>query len=292
MRNPTWRETAIKQLEAGSQLAQTASGPVEYAEAGNAEKPVVLALHGRPGGYDQGLVMARCLGEELARWIAVSRPGYLRTPLETGRTPSEQADAYAALLDSIGIRESIVVVALSGGGPSALQFALRHATHCRGLVLISALSRRKPAHERTAGQKLYDSVIAPSDRLSWLLYRVFGAVAGPAIRPVLATALVLPQTLRGAGRQNDLDQNETLASEPPSGINVPTLIIHGAADRVVPMAHAEAVVQAVPGARLIQVPGAGHGMLFAAAAEIRTAFAAFITDALPGGQAAESLQPL
>ncbi len=222
MSKPDWQRTAIEQLEANSRVANTARGPVEYAEIGDPARTAVLSVHGRPGGYDQGLVIARSLGEQLARWIAVSRPGYLRTPIETGRTPHEQADAFQALLDSLGIRQA-VVVALSAGGPSSLQFALRHADRCRGLVLVSALSRRKRASERTPGQKVYDATIAPSDRLAWLFYRVCATFAGPTARQALGSVLVLSESLRGAGRRNDLIQNEALPPEPPSGIRVPAL---------------------------------------------------------------------
>ncbi|MGO9464519.1 MAG: alpha/beta fold hydrolase [Isosphaeraceae bacterium] len=276
MNNATWRRRAVEQLAAGSRVAVTARGPVEYAEIG--QGPVVLALHGRPGGYDQGLLMARSLGEDLARWIAVSRPGYLRTPLETGPTPAEQADAYAALLDTIGVGQA-VALGLSGGGPSALQFALRHSDRCRGLVLVSAVTRRKLPSERTRAQKFYDSVIGPSDRLAWFLYRLFGLFVGAAGRQLLATALVLPETLRGAGRRNDMAQIEVLPLEPPAGIRVPTLIVHATDDRIVPVSHAEAAERAIPGARLVRIARGGHSILFARAGEIRPAFVEFLETA-------------
>jgi pimeloyl-ACP methyl ester carboxylesterase len=282
MNNATWQRAAIEQLEAGSRVAATARGPVEYAELGSGQGPVVLAIHGRPGGYDQGLLMARSLGESLARWIAVSRPGYLRTRLDVGRTPAEQADAHAALLDALGINRA-VVVGLSGGGPSSLYFALRHSDRCRGLVLVSALTKRKLPSERTRGQKLYDSVIGPSDGLAWFLYRLFGPIVGAYGRQTLATVLVLPESHRGAGRRNDLTQAEAMPLEPPSGIRVPTLIIHGTADRIVPIAHAEAALEAIPGAKLVSVARGGHGILFARASEFRPAFAEFL-ESLPRGE--------
>jgi len=272
----------IEQLGAGSRLVNTARGPVEYAALEGGQGPVVLALHGRPGGYDQGVLMARSLGEDLARWIAVSRPGYLRTPLETGPTPPEQADAYAALLDMIGIGPA-VVLGLSGGGPSALQFALRHPDRCRGLVLISAVTRRKVPGERTPGQKFYDAVIGPSDRLAWFLFRLFGPVVGAAGRQALATVLVLPETMRGAGRRNDLAQIEALPVEPPPGIGVPTLIVHGTADRIVPIAHAEAAQRAIPSAKLVRIARGGHSIVFTRGAEIKPAVADFLASLSRGG---------
>ena len=42
------------------------------------------------------------------RVLTPSRPGYLRTPLEVGKTAAEQARAFSALLDTIGIKGVIV----------------------------------------------------------------------------------------------------------------------------------------------------------------------------------------
>jgi pimeloyl-ACP methyl ester carboxylesterase len=195
--------------------------------------------------------------------------------MEVGRTPAEQADAHAALLDALGINRA-VVVGLSGGGPSSLQFALRHADRCRGLVLVSALSKRKLRGERTLGQKFYDSAIGPSDGLAWFLYRLFGPIVGSNGRQTIATVLVLPESLRGEGRRNDLTQAEALSLEPPPGIRVPTLVIHGTADRIVPIAHAEAVLQTIPGAKLVSLDRGGHGIIFTRGGELQPAFAEFL----------------
>lgn len=54
-----WRNQQIKRLEAGSSLALTSKGLVEYATAGSG--PVVLVLHGTLGGYDQAQLLARML---------------------------------------------------------------------------------------------------------------------------------------------------------------------------------------------------------------------------------------
>lgn len=57
--------------------------------------------------------------------IAPSRPSYGGTPLGTGCTPVEQADALAALLDTLGL-EQVAVLAMSGGGPSGYALAGAH----------------------------------------------------------------------------------------------------------------------------------------------------------------------
>lgn len=94
------------------QTMQTPLGAVEYGEFG--EGPVVLALHGAMGGFDQSAILARTILSGQHRVIAVSRPGYLATPLSSGETPEAQADLLAALLDALAI-ERASVIAISGG---------------------------------------------------------------------------------------------------------------------------------------------------------------------------------
>lgn len=63
----------------GSTLIETRCGEIEYAEAGSG--PPVLVVHGAGGGYDQGMDFGRALARNGFRVIAMSRFGYLRTPL-------------------------------------------------------------------------------------------------------------------------------------------------------------------------------------------------------------------
>ena len=132
-----WRAQEDRRVQGGSKIIETAQGPIEYATFG--EGTAVLVLHGTIGGYDQGVVLAEMVDTQDYQFIAVSRPGYLRTPLDTGATFPEQADAYAALLDELGI-EQVALLAISGGGPPALQFALRYPERTWGLVMIAASS--------------------------------------------------------------------------------------------------------------------------------------------------------
>ena len=67
--------------------------------------------------------------------IAVSRFGYLRTPLPEDASAAAQADAHACLLDALNIKRA-AVLGTSAGGPSSLQFALRHPGRTAALVLL------------------------------------------------------------------------------------------------------------------------------------------------------------
>src|SRR6185437_10724401 len=112
-------EAARLRIASGSQVADTRCGPIEYAIQG--EGPPLLVVHGADGGFDQGLMIGAPLAKAGYQVIAVSRFGYLRTPLPQDASPEAQADAYACLLDSLGVARADVLGA-SAGSPSALQF--------------------------------------------------------------------------------------------------------------------------------------------------------------------------
>jgi len=114
-------------------VAVLAAGPIEYAEIG--EGPPILLVHGAGGGYDQGLDLGVPLANSGFRVIAVSRFGYLRTPLPADASAAAQAEAHAALLDALKI-ERAAIMGASAGAPSTMQFALRHADRCSALVLL------------------------------------------------------------------------------------------------------------------------------------------------------------
>jgi pimeloyl-ACP methyl ester carboxylesterase len=118
-----------ERLLSGSDIVTTGEfGDIEYAVQGRS-LPVLL-VHGAGGGYDQGLLIGENYVGDGYRFIAPSRFGYVRSSIPENGSPAAQADAYAALLDSLGI-ERVAVVGFSGGGPSALQFALRHPSTAR-----------------------------------------------------------------------------------------------------------------------------------------------------------------
>jgi pimeloyl-ACP methyl ester carboxylesterase len=124
--------------EATSVVADTARGPVEYADLG--EGSPVLFVHGSPGGWDAGELMTRFIVEAGFRVIAISRPGYLGTPLTDGNaTPDAQAELELALMDSLAI-DRFEVVCWSGGGPSSYRLAATQPERVRALVAIAAVS--------------------------------------------------------------------------------------------------------------------------------------------------------
>src|SRR5208337_1161039 len=131
-----------------SQLIDTSFGTVEYATLGKG-KPV-LVVHGAAGGFDQALEMTGALAERGFGLIAPSRFGYLGSTGSSKLTPATQADAYAALLDRLGIGTA-PVVAISAGAWSALEFAARHPDRCQALVLLVPANQLPPQTQNYGG---------------------------------------------------------------------------------------------------------------------------------------------
>lgn len=272
-----WKDNRVEELVTGSQVIDTAAGPMEYRLWGDGET-VMLFLHGTPGGYDQ-YPPRQGPGTGNLTVLAVSRPGYLRTPIETGRTPEEQADAYAALLDALEIPE-VIVLAASGGGPSGITFAAKYPERTMGLITTAAVSQ--PMEIDTDESPPAIARLLENDFMNWL---TLGMLAGdderlvsmvvpgednrrrilenPAKIAMLRRAVLTsqPPSLRQAGIDNDashLTAMDLLIDD----LRVPTLIIHGTEDNNVPFAFSEALARRVPGAELAAIEGAGHFVTF------------------------------
>jgi pimeloyl-ACP methyl ester carboxylesterase len=261
-------------------VVSTAIGDVEYADSGTG--PNVLLLHGAMGGFDQSLLLGRsAVGSTGSRFVGVSRPGYLRTPLRNLEAPEQQADVCAALLDVLAIPQT-AVVAISGGGQCALQFALRHPERCSALVMISACSasltvriplafhimkltarvpgfgammRRKVARdpEKAARSSIPDAAL----RARTLAH----AEAGRLLQE-LQLGTLENMAARIPGTQNDIEQSRRRFSYEYESICAPTLVIHGTEDEAVPFRDAEALATRVRNADLLAIDGGRHVSLF------------------------------
>jgi 2-hydroxy-6-oxonona-2,4-dienedioate hydrolase len=179
-------QQARDRVSSGSRITLTSCGPIEYAVAGNG--PPVLVVHGAGGGFDQGMELSAPLVEQGFHIIAMSRFGYLRTPLPHDASPAAQADAHACLLDALGI-ERVAVIGGSAGAPSSLQFALRHPGRITALVLLVPATYVPrpgdvpPVYTPPGLEFLLDTAMR-SDLLFWAVSKF---ARETAIRTILAT---------------------------------------------------------------------------------------------------------
>jgi pimeloyl-ACP methyl ester carboxylesterase len=269
--------SARERISARSEIAATPCGPIEYAISGDG--PPVLFVHGSGGGYDQGLAFSRTLVRDGFRVIAMSRFGYLGTPLPRDASAAAQADAHACLLDALGIQR-VAVIGGSAGAPSSIQFAVRYPDRIAALVLIvpAAYVPRPggaPPLQAPAGiEFLFDTALR-SDFLFWAATRL---ARRTMIRTILATppAIVeeasaeeqarvteilehiLPVSPRRLGLINDAAVTSTLERYALEAITAPALIIGVRDDLFGTFDAALYTAEQIPGARFVGYPTGGH----------------------------------
>ncbi|TFF84652.1 alpha/beta hydrolase [Candidatus Thorarchaeota archaeon] len=282
-----WKRSLLLELRRNSEIANTSCGEIEYALRG--EGPVLVMLHGGPGGYDQGLLDADMWIREGFSLLSVSRPGYLRTPLSSGETLEEQADAIEALLDELGITK-VAVLGASAGGPVALHFTLRHPERVSALVLVAAVSKKYEVRESqrksvlgriflsetTAdlGVWFYDILTRRWTSLSLKeMFKENVDLEPEALNGYVKEVMSIPEQVtwykrfirttcpmspRMAGLDNDLVQLEKVSFSNLGDIRCPTLVVQGTADTDVPFTNAEFSSSSIPNARLYKIEKAGH----------------------------------
>ncbi len=272
------RDKKMEALNAASEVVETARGPVEFARHGDA--PYVLIFHGTPQGHNASFI-GEPLEAEGFGTITPSRPGYLRTPIETGRTFADQADAAVALLDELGI-DHVAAYGLSGGGPSSIEFAARHPDRTRGLILEVAISQTyapempawtvalfmNPIMFWLQGQLLrhaprlvvsqfvsMESTLGAADRK-----RITADVVGNPEKLDLLHKLVDGPSFGAlrAGFDNDMRHFAETDPLPLDQVQCPTLVVHGTHDGDVPYKHAQDAAQQIPGAELFTVEKGWH----------------------------------
>jgi pimeloyl-ACP methyl ester carboxylesterase len=253
-------------LLVGSRVIQTPSGLLEYASLGDGYP--VLIVHGAGGGYDQGFIIGEFIGDDF-RQIAISRFGYLRTPIPDDASPGVMADAYADLLDELNIGK-VAVLAMSRGGPSALQFAVSYPERCSALVMLSAISYTPPPE--TFMQKNIFNTLFESDFVYWLITTKFESQllstfgVPKKAQAALTTAekkwasmflqSMHPISLRKAGIHNDRKYN--IHEYSLEQITVPTLVIHAKDDSLIAFSQGQYTAQNIPDAQFIILQNGGH----------------------------------
>jgi pimeloyl-ACP methyl ester carboxylesterase len=189
-----------------------------------------------------------------------------------------QADAYAQLLDRLGI-DKVVVVGISAGAWSSMQFAIRHPERCRALVLLV------PADYLPAGTSIHGGAVVRaifnSDFVAWAGLKLMPIMPGEMTRMMLGTdtAVVraaepsekarvqqildhlLPVSPRFGGMQFDIKTAATHEPYPIEKIACPVLTISAKDDRFGTASRAKYIAAGVPDGRAIIFPTGGHALV-------------------------------
>lgn len=264
-------------------VIKTTKGTVEY-DLTDGDGPVVLAVHAGLGGVDQGRLINDWLAKKGYRVLSSSRPGYMGTPLASGKTFEQQADLLAALLDALNIKKAIVT-SLSAGGPAAYIFAAKYPKRTIALLTISSVSGDYVMPETvnavgeviamsTPGQKamrffmnrftrpFLSTALAgigylPKDKLKAYVDHVLHSPEKLAfMRGIIDT--MYPYSVRKAGNVNDMHQFRIMKPLPFGAITCPTLVIHGTLDADVKFYDGVRAYENINGADHYWIEGGDH----------------------------------
>jgi 2-hydroxy-6-oxonona-2,4-dienedioate hydrolase len=268
---------AKARAERGSLVLSTRCGTIEYQEAGTGVP--LLMVHGSGGGHDQGIAFAGALPKQGIRVIAMSRFGYLGTPMPADATPAAQADAHACLLDALGIPQAAVMGG-SAGGPSAMQMAIRHPDRVNALVLLVPLAYKPSAVADSVAplspwaENLILKLIG-SDFVFWAALHIARdqvikyvlatppeqvATASPQERARVNRVLenILPVSARALGLRSDSVLGKGIARYALKAIRAPTLVISVRDDGFGTYASAEYTASQIAGAKFMGFENGGH----------------------------------
>jgi len=276
--------------ESGGRIADTSIGRMEYAERGAGV--ALLSIHGAGGGYDQGLDNALDLVGEHFRIIAPSRFGYLGSAIPFDTSSAAQADAFAALLRTLKVRKAIVV-GVSAGARSAVEFALRHPDFVSALILIvpGTYAPTSPVSIQAGrgNEFVFWLVNAGADFVWWAmekcapsrLIRFVGvppdivATASEAERQRVARIVANIEPLSRRFRGINIDSHQDERRPPLEKITAPTLIISARDDLFNTLPAAQFAARTIPGAKFIVYPSGGH-LLIGHGSDVRKAVSRFL----------------
>jgi pimeloyl-ACP methyl ester carboxylesterase len=253
--------------------AKTSDGTKLYYKDWGAGDPVVL-LHGWPLTGDTFDDAALALVEAGKRCIIPDRRGFGRSDQPwDGYDYDTLADDVVSILEDAGIHERVALVGFSMGGGEVARFLTRQGPHrvSKAVLISSVVPYMLQTEDNPNGvpQSTFDEMTAgmKKDREHFFkgFFRDFfgtGIVSHPVSDEVEMNAwrqtmmAGLRPTLAAAQAFATTDFRPDLAN-----FTVPTLVIHGTADKTVPIdATGRVVADRVPGAELIEYDGSAHGL--------------------------------
>jgi 3-oxoadipate enol-lactonase len=194
------------------------------------------------------------------RTIAFDNRGIGQSDVPSGAysMPTMASDG-AAVLDAAGV-ESAHVFGLSMGGMIAQEFALQFPKRVRSLILgcTAAGGPRAVRAEAAVTETLLRQGMTPEEAREAITPFIYDSgTPRERIDEDMAIRLKWYPTPQGyAGQLQAIFGWE--AHSRIVQITVPTLVIHGETDRLIPAANAKLIAERIPGARLVLIPQASH----------------------------------
>lgn len=238
------------------------------------EGPPVILIHGWPLSADSWDPVTHHLAENGFQAIAYDRRGFGRSDQPSnGYDYDTLADDLAAVIGQVAGGEKVALVGFSMGGGEVARFLARHGP--QGVARVALISSVVPYMAETENNpdgvpervfaEMTEGLLADRAHFFRGFFKDFYGV-GWLDRAVSEEVLELSwQTAMQAGLHPTLAAARAFATtdfRPDlAAFTVPTLVIHGTADKTVPIeATAREVARRVPHAQLIEYEGEAHGV--------------------------------
>lgn len=253
--------------------------------------PAVVFSHGWPLSADAWDAQMQYLASHGYRVIAHDRRGHGRSDQTwEGNTMDQYVADLAELLDHLDVRGAVLVGHSTGGGEVARYIGTRGAARVAKAVLVSAVPPvmvKSPGNPHGTPIEVFDgirqSVLKNRSQFYLDLTLPFFGYNRPhaAVSEGVRQHFWLQGMLGGIKGQYDCihEFSEVDYSEDLKRIPVPTLVIHGDDDQIVPIeAAGKRSAELVPDARLAIYPGAPHGLPITHQEQLNRDLLAFIKD--------------
>jgi len=235
--------------------------------------PVVTFSHGWPLSSDMWDGQMHFLAQQGFRVVAHDRRGHGRSSQASASNDMNgYADDLATVIETLDLRDATLVGHSTGGG-EVVRYVGRHGTaRVAKVVLIAAippLLLKTAANPEGLPKEVFDGIRAALAANRSQAYRDFAAPFYGANRP----GAQVPQGILDqfwlwsmqSGLKNAYESvkafSETDFTEDLKKIDVPTLVVHGEDDQVVPVHDsARKSARLIKGAKAIYYPGAPHGL--------------------------------
>jgi pimeloyl-ACP methyl ester carboxylesterase len=257
-----------------------------FAEFGSPHGHAVIWMHGTPGARRQIPFEARAFAErEGLRIIGVDRPGIGSSTPHVYRNVLDWTNDLVILADALGIG-SMRLIGLSGGGPYILAAGAALPDRVHGLAVIGGVAPSVGPDAATGGAIGVAVYFAPFVSLARVPIGIVLTAAIRFMRPVAGRvldlyahvqpegdrrllgrpefkAMFVDDLLNGSRKQVTAPLSDLLLFSRDWGfkvkdVKVPVRWWHGDADHIVPHRHGEHMVNLLPDAELITMPGESH----------------------------------
>jgi pimeloyl-ACP methyl ester carboxylesterase len=244
---------------------------IHFTDEGNREGRTLVLVHGFAASVHAWRPWIERLRDDY-RLIAIDLPGHGLTEAPVGYRASldSNAELVRQLADHAGA-ERFVLAGNSMGGAVSLVFAMKHGERLDGLVLVDAAGWPGAEGERRGGPpSMFALFNNPVGRaiLKWFDPRMFatGGLKSAYLDETLVTKELVDRygELALAPGHRDILLTQNSRSEALSdaaafaAILVPTLVMSGEQDMLIPVEDSRAIAAAIPGAVLVTYPEGGH----------------------------------